>query len=183
MRSRAPKLYHASRRDSDESFEFFRHKDVQWPSIAFNVAVFAVRMTDSQSIQLRTLRRNVNVDTASSDIGVDITDIRVSNDKEPSQSGSGVPERPRSQAADESSVSITRNTETVEEQWKPTRTHQVLLLAAGFGMIFQTIGINSIYGIFQVRKLADFIKRSSTLQTNSTCVRLSRNSTHQIDPT
>ncbi|KAI0697283.1 MFS general substrate transporter [Cytidiella melzeri] len=30
-----------------------------------------------------------------------------------------------------------------------TRAYQTLLLAAGFGMIFQVIGINSIYGIFQ----------------------------------
>ena len=129
--------------------------------VTLNVAVFIVGMTDSQSIQLRTLRRNVNVDTASSDIGVDITDVRISNDKETSQSGLGVLERPRSQVVDESSVSITRNTETVEEPWKPTRTHQALLLAAGFGMIFQTIGINSIYGIFQVRKFANFLNTSA----------------------
>jgi hypothetical protein len=37
-----------------------------------------------------------------------------------------------------------------ESPWQPTRTYQAMLLAAGFGMIFQVIGINSIYGIFQV---------------------------------
>ncbi|GJE90222.1 MFS general substrate transporter [Phanerochaete sordida] len=36
-----------------------------------------------------------------------------------------------------------------EEEWRPTKKYQAILLAAGFAMIFQVIGINSIYGIFQ----------------------------------
>ena len=37
-----------------------------------------------------------------------------------------------------------------EDDWRPTRKYQAVLLAAGFAMIFHVIGINSIYGIFQV---------------------------------
>ncbi|EKM54905.1 uncharacterized protein PHACADRAFT_185733 [Phanerochaete carnosa HHB-10118-sp] len=36
-----------------------------------------------------------------------------------------------------------------EEEWRPSRKYQAVLLTAGFAMIFQVIGINSIYGIFQ----------------------------------
>lgn len=35
-------------------------------------------------------------------------------------------------------------------EWRPTRKYQAALLAAGFLMIFHVIGINSIYGVFQV---------------------------------
>lgn len=36
------------------------------------------------------------------------------------------------------------------EDSRPTRRYQKLLLICGFLMIFQVIGINSIYGVFQV---------------------------------
>ncbi|EKM54907.1 uncharacterized protein PHACADRAFT_124322 [Phanerochaete carnosa HHB-10118-sp] len=36
-----------------------------------------------------------------------------------------------------------------QEDWRPTRRYQMILLAAGFTMIFHVIGLNSIYGIFQ----------------------------------
>lgn len=34
---------------------------------------------------------------------------------------------------------------------RPTRRYQVALLLAGFSMIFQVFGLNSVYGVFQVR--------------------------------
>ena len=37
-----------------------------------------------------------------------------------------------------------------ENMWEPSRRYQAILLLAGFTMIFHVIGINSIYGIFQV---------------------------------
>ena len=40
--------------------------------------------------------------------------------------------------------------QNVDEEWQPSRRYQTVLLAAGFAMIFHVIGINSIYGIFQV---------------------------------
>lgn len=35
---------------------------------------------------------------------------------------------------------------------RPTRTYQVMLLLAGSMMIFHIIGINQVFGIFQVRR-------------------------------
>lgn len=40
--------------------------------------------------------------------------------------------------------------ENAAEDMRPTRRYQALLLLAGFMMIFQVIGINQTYGIFQV---------------------------------
>lgn len=34
---------------------------------------------------------------------------------------------------------------------RPSRRYQVALLLAGFSMIFQVFGLNSVYGVFQVR--------------------------------
>lgn len=39
---------------------------------------------------------------------------------------------------------------------RPTKRYQALLLLSGFTMIFQVIGINSIYGVFQVRVCSPF---------------------------
>lgn len=36
---------------------------------------------------------------------------------------------------------------------QPERRYQVLLLLSGFFMTFHVIGINSVYGIFQVSKI------------------------------
>ena len=36
---------------------------------------------------------------------------------------------------------------------RPSRHYQVALLIAGFLMIFQVIGLNQVYGVFQVRSL------------------------------
>lgn len=57
---------------------------------------------------------------------------------------------------EEESARAAPNTEHEDSQqpaegdWRPTRKYQAILLAAGFAMIFHVIGINSIYGIFQV---------------------------------
>jgi len=40
--------------------------------------------------------------------------------------------------------------EASESELPPSRGYQAALIAAGFMMIFQVIGINSVYGIFQV---------------------------------
>lgn len=40
--------------------------------------------------------------------------------------------------------------ENAAEDMRPTRRYQAVLLFAGFMMIFQVIGINQTYGIFQV---------------------------------
>ena len=40
--------------------------------------------------------------------------------------------------------------ENAVEDSRPTRRYQTLLLLCGFLMIFQVIGINSVYGVFQV---------------------------------
>lgn len=45
---------------------------------------------------------------------------------------------------------LQETTNIQEEEWQPSRRYQTILLAAGFMMIFHVIGINSIYGIFQV---------------------------------
>lgn len=39
-----------------------------------------------------------------------------------------------------------------DAHWRPSRSYQAMLLAAGFAMIFHVIGINSIYGIFQASR-------------------------------
>ena len=36
---------------------------------------------------------------------------------------------------------------------RPSRRYQAALLIAGFLMIFQVIGLNQVYGVFQVRRL------------------------------
>lgn len=47
-------------------------------------------------------------------------------------------------------------------EWRPTRQYQTMLLAAGFMMIFHVIGINSIYGIFQVLSAINTFRICST---------------------
>lgn len=47
---------------------------------------------------------------------------------------------------------------------RPTRRYQVALLVAGFSMIFQIIGINSVYGVFQVRTSPDTIEAFSLIK-------------------
>lgn len=42
---------------------------------------------------------------------------------------------------------------------RPSRTYQLLLLLSGFLMIFHIIGINSIYGLFQVRTICKLCRR------------------------
>lgn len=42
------------------------------------------------------------------------------------------------------------DTEEPEPEWRPSRRYQTILLIAGFTMIFHVIGINSVYGVFQV---------------------------------
>lgn len=49
---------------------------------------------------------------------------------------------------------------TSAEDMRPSRKYQTVLLLAGFAMIFHVIGINSIYGIFQVSYLV-FPRRTS----------------------
>lgn len=53
---------------------------------------------------------------------------------------------PSSPSRDESS----QPPENAFEDSRPTRRYQTMLLISGFLMIFQVIGINSIYGVFQV---------------------------------
>lgn len=56
---------------------------------------------------------------------------------------------------------------------RPTRRYQALLLATGFLMTFQVIGINSIFGIFQVHILIP----PFAVMKYALTVLLSRNST------
>lgn len=53
---------------------------------------------------------------------------------------------------------------------QPSQTYQCLLVFAGFMMTFHVIGINSIYGLFQVRPNSAFIQvsRSPSIYRNST---------------
>ena len=48
--------------------------------------------------------------------------------------------------------------EATPERDRPTRRYQLVLLLAGFMMIFQTIGISQSYGIFQVYRCLLCIK-------------------------
>ncbi|KAI0088058.1 monocarboxylate transporter [Irpex rosettiformis] len=108
-------------------------------------------MADSDSIKLHVLRRN-----AANHIDANVTNFVPSTSSTQKQEYPNthseilVEQRSASQLAtlvgDEPP---TTSESSDEEQWKPTRTYQALLLAAGFGMIFQVIGINSIYGVFQ----------------------------------
>ena len=63
--------------------------------------------------------------------------------------GSPVGDGDREQGAPEAAQAA----QTTQEEWRPSRKYQAVMLAAGFTMIFHVIGINSIYGIFQVRHL------------------------------
>ncbi len=99
-------------------------------------------MTESV-LEMHALRRN-----AAAPNDAPVSDIRPSSMQESSQIDLDVNDSSGPQATSEPAS----DRETAE-QWQPTRAYQVMLLAAGFGMIFQVIGINSIYGIFQVRPL------------------------------
>lgn len=57
------------------------------------------------------------------------------------------------QASDASSVPP----DNAAEDMRPTRRYQAVLLLAGFMMIFQVIGINQTYGIFQVGRTCVWI--------------------------
>lgn len=49
------------------------------------------------------------------------------------------------------------------EDSRPTRQYQTALLISAFLMIFQVIGINSVYGVFQVRERHTFIEDSALI--------------------
>lgn len=52
--------------------------------------------------------------------------------------------------ADDDASSESVPPDNAAEDMRPTRRYQAVLLFAGFMMIFQVIGINQTYGIFQV---------------------------------
>lgn len=59
--------------------------------------------------------------------------------------------RPRSTDSNNSLGEQVVHTDSVQDiPWQPSRSYQCALLLAGFTMIFHVIGLNSIYGIFQV---------------------------------
>lgn len=78
------------------------------------------------------------------EVHVTPSETNIQNDDGPRVAGSDLTQQwldaNEAQTAPEGAVSDAR----------PTRRYQVALLVAGFSMIFQIIGINSIYGIFQV---------------------------------
>ena len=48
---------------------------------------------------------------------------------------------------------------TTFEDARPSRSYQAILIISGFLMIFQVMGLNSIYGVFQVYLLTSITDR------------------------
>jgi hypothetical protein len=80
---------------------------------------------------------------ATQDIGLQAL-RRLSSGEHAERGEQGVPDAPASEQLTNSA------SQSAEEEWRPSKSYQAILLAAGFAMIFQVFGINAVYGIFQV---------------------------------